>query len=109
MFDSSMLDLMPDEITIEPFISFDVSQAPTYGAAVTYSAQVVAEWSKVISPNGRELESNVRVLIPERVHIDPRSRLTLPSGWVPRQPPILAVQPIGGVSWLALDYTEIRC
>lgn len=103
--DPSLLELLPDEIQIEPFSSNSVSQAISYGAAVTYRAQIVGAWEKVIDRNGRELNSNVRVLIPDRVHIDPRDRITLPSGWVPRQPQILAVRPAGGV--LGIDSTEV--
>ena len=100
---------MGDSITLEPWSSNSVTQASAYGAAVTYKAQVVAEWSKTIGRDGRELTSNVRVIIPERVHIDPRDRLTLPSGWVPQQPPILSVSPIGGIDSIGMDSTEIRC
>lgn len=105
--DPSLLELLPDEITIEPFESTTVNQSSSYGTAVTYRAQVVAEFERVIDRNGREVKSSARVLIPERVHIDPRSRITLPEGWVPRQPPIISVKPVGGVASMQLDSTEI--
>ena len=103
--DPALLELMGDEITIEPYASNSATQAATYGAAVTYQAQVIAEWRKTIDRNGRELKSNVRVLIPERIHVDPRDRLTLPEGWIPRQPPIISVSPVGGA--LGIDSTEV--
>jgi hypothetical protein len=116
MMDAALLELFPDTITIEPFSSMSSSQVVTYGTAVTYQAQVTSEWSKSISGSGRgksisglgrELSASVRVIIPDRVHIDPRDRVTLPSGWVPNQPPILSVRPIGGVVGMAMDSTEI--
>lgn len=107
-FDISMNELLPDEITLEPFLSMSVQQAITYGAAVTYRATITAEWTKAIDSKGTEVDSNVSVIIPGRVHIDPRDRITLPSGWVPRQPRIISVMPIGGVNSIALDNTEIR-
>lgn len=108
-FDPSMYELFPDTITLEPFSSQTVTQVKTYGAAVSYRAQVSDEWSAVTGADGRTYNSKVSVIIPGRVHVDPRDRLTLPSGWVPNQPPILAIDPVGGVNSIALDNTTIRC
>jgi len=106
--DPALLELMPDEITIEPFVSTTVTQAHVYGAAVTFSAQVTKEFERVIDRNGRDLKSTARALIPDRVlDIDPRSRITLPTGWTPNQPPIMVVRPVGGVASIGLDSTEI--
>lgn len=105
--DPALLELLPDEITIEPYVSTSTTQEDSYGAAVTYRAQVVNEYERVIDRNGRDVKSTVRVLIPDRVHIDPRSRITLPEGWTPRQPPIMATRPVGGVASMRLDSTEI--
>lgn len=107
MLDPAIYQLLPDSITIEPFSANTVTQAPTFGAAVTYRAQIYGELSIVIDASGQDLKSSVRVIIPDRVHIDPRDRLTLPTGWVPNQPPILAVKPCGGVIGMATDSTEI--
>lgn len=107
MLDPALLELMPDEITIEPWQSTSVTQAHTYAAAVTYAAQVVNQYELVIDSNGRSIKSTARAIIPDRVHIDPRSRITLPAGWVPSQPAIVAVRPVGGVASMGLDSTEI--
>lgn len=109
VFDSAMNDLFPDEVTIEPYSSNSVTQEFSYGAAVLYKAQITSEWSKSVGKDGRALKSSTVILIPERVHIDPRDRITLPSGWVPNQPPIISSKPVGGVSAIGLDHTEIRC
>lgn len=102
--DPGMLDLMEDTVTIEPFSSVDQYQAVTFGAAVTYRAQVLPYVERVIGPDGREVRSTAKVIVPDRLSIDPRSRITLPSGFNPASPPILGVRPIKG---LGLDSTEI--
>lgn len=104
--DPGMLELMTDTVTIEPYVSQTSAQVATYGAAVTYQAQVLPWVERVITPAGREVRSTTAVIIPERVAVDPRSRLTLPAGFSPNQPPILGVQPIKG---LGLDNTKLLC
>lgn len=105
--DPALLELLPDTVTIEPFASTTATQASTYGDAVSYRAQITGAREVVIGAGGRELSSNVKVVIPNRVHVDTRDRITLPSGWVPQQPPVLAVRPVGGVLGMNLDATEI--
>jgi hypothetical protein len=105
--DPSLLEFMPDEITIEPFESTTVTQAHVYGPAVTHAAQVVNEYERVIDRNGRDVKSIARAIVAERLHIDPRSRITLPTGWVPNQPAIIAVRPKGGIATIGMDTTEI--
>lgn len=106
--DPSLLELLPDEITIEAFLSTTVTQDRTYGPKVIHPAQVTNEFERVIDSNGRSIMSTSRALIPDRVlDIDPRSRVTLPEGWTPNQPPIVKVRPVGGVASIGLDSTEI--
>lgn len=102
--DNAMLELMADEVTIEPFSSIDGNQAQTYGTAVTYAAQVMAFTTRIINQQGREVESTASVIIPGRVAVDHRSRITLPAGFSPRTPPIQRVEPMAG---LGLDHTRI--
>lgn len=103
-FPSSLLFGFEDEITVEPFAALSASQAFTYGTAVTYDALIQRGAKRVTNSQGREVISNVSVIIPERVHIDARSRVTLPSGFVPNQPPIIGVEPLKG---LGMDHTVI--
>lgn len=104
--DSTMLELMADTVTIEPFVSMSGSQAYSYGAAVTYNAQVLPYSEQITDAQGRQWKSMARVIIPDRVAVDVRSRITLPTGFTPQQPPIRQVKPIAG---LGLDHTEIVC
>jgi len=103
-FASALLFAFEDEVTIEPFVSMSVAQVSTFGAAVTYPAIIQRGAKRVVGSNGRDLISNVNVTIPERVAIDQRSRVTLPSGFVPNQPPIIGVEPLKG---LGMDHTVL--
>jgi hypothetical protein len=103
-FDLALEELQFDTVTIEPFSAFDANQAPTYGAAVTYTAQVVPATERIINAQGREVTSTASVIIQERVAVDHRSRITLPTGFIPNQPPIQRVEPLAG---LGLDHTRI--
>lgn len=102
--DSSLNGLMFDTVTIEPFSSETAARAVTYGTAVTYNAQVTRGFSRVTNREGREVTSTVQVVIPNRVNIDSRSRITLPSDFVPRTPPIQTVETFKG---LGLDHTVV--
>lgn len=103
-FDGNLLDLFEDTVTIEPYSSTTSAQVHSFGSAVTYPAIIESGAKRVINQQGREITSTIRVTIPERVHIDQRSRLTLPSGFVPQQPQILSITHIKG---LGLDHTVI--
>ena len=104
-FDASLTELMVDAITIEPWASQDVALKPTFGTSVNYPNALCELHEKTyIDGEGREFQSSVRVLIPERLTIDKRARVTLPSGFVPQQPPIRAIFAHKG---LGLDHTVL--
>lgn len=101
---AGLLDLFEDTITIEPYSAETGARAQSFGSSVTYRAIVQRGARRVIGRDGREVISNVQVTIPERVAIDQRSRVTLPTGFVPLRPPIIGVEPLKG---LGLDHTVI--
>jgi len=103
-FASALLFAFEDEITVEPYSSMTAAQVFSYGSAVTYRALIQRGAKRVVNAQGRDVVSNVSVTIPERVHIDQRSRVTLPSGFVPNQPPIIGVEPLKG---LGMDHTMV--
>lgn len=103
-FADALLFAFEDEITVEPFVSMTGAQVFSYGTAVTYPALIQRGAKRVVNSQGREVISNVNVTIPERVHIDQRSRVTLPSGFVPNQPPIIGIEPLRG---LGMDHTML--
>lgn len=103
-FDTSLSSLLFDQVVIEPYTGMSASQAPTFGAPVTYDAQALPWYEMVLDQNGKQWRSTFKVVIPERVAVDVRSRITLPSGFTPNQPPIKQVKPTVG---LGMDHTEI--
>ncbi len=103
-FDRSLLIFFEDTVTYEPPVAETGARVISFGTAVTYPAIIERGARRTIGPNGREIVSNVQVTIPERVAIDQRGRVTLPTGFVPLQPPIIGVEPLKG---LELDHTRI--
>lgn len=103
-FDASLLFGFEDTITYEPPTAESAARVISFGAAVTYSAMVQRGARRTIAQDGREVISNVQVTIPDRVAIDQRGRVTLPTGFVPLQPPIIGVEPLKG---LGMDHTVL--
>lgn len=103
-FDGSLLELFEDTVTVEPFSAETGARVQSFGTAVTYRALIQNGARRVIGPQGREVISNVQVTIPNRVHFDQRSRVTLPAGYVPNQPPIIGISHVKG---LGLDSTTV--
>lgn len=103
-FDTSLLFAFEDTVTYEPPTTQTAAQVQSFGAPVTYSALIQRGARRTIGPSGREIVSNVQVIIPDRVAIDQRGRVTLPAGFVPLQPPIVGVEPLKG---LGMDHTMV--
>lgn len=87
----ALLVFFEDTLTIEPYTGMSGAQVPTYGAGVNYPTLIQSGARRLRDSNGKEIDSNVQAIIPDRVFVDPRSRVTLPSGFVPQQPPIVGV------------------
>lgn len=103
-FHSALLFGFEDTVTVEPYASMTGAQMQTYGSSVTYRALIQRGAKRVVNSAGREVISNVSVTIPERVHIDQRSRVTLPTGFVPNQPPIIGIEQLKG---LGMDHSVL--
>lgn len=103
-FDPSLESLLFDSVTIEPYSTQTPGQARSYGSAVTYPAMIQRGAKRIIGADGREIVSNIQIYIKERVHVDQRSRVTLPTGYVPNQPPIIGVEPLIGLN---MDHTAV--
>lgn len=84
-------------VTIEPFsaeAATGFGGSATYGTAVSYACRVEMRQAKVVTREGKEAIAIGRVLIHGDVggEFDVRARLTLPSGYDPSTPPILAIE-----------------
>lgn len=88
---SEFRDLLHQTITLEPWAGRDGYGAPSYGAAVSYSARVVGKQMLVRDMQGQEVTSQFTIYLLSNVAVDGRSRITLPAGYSPTNPPILSV------------------
>lgn len=84
-------DLMTEQVVIRPYTGRDGYGQPTYGDPITYQARVVGRMRRLTTFTGEDKVSTTTVLLLNSTGIDPRSLLTLPEGFVPASPPILAV------------------
>lgn len=86
--------LLPDSVTIEPYTGSDGYGAPQFGSGVSYKARI--EWGPkdVKNPAGEEVVSNARIFIATANAIDTRSKITLPVGRGPVNPPIIMVRAV---------------
>lgn len=100
----ALLTFMEDTVLIAPLTGETAARVKSYGADVSYPAQIELGIRKVRDQGGRETDSNVTVRIPDRVFVPVTSRVTLPTGFVPQQPPIVGVQ---FVKFQDLDHTEV--
>lgn len=91
--DPNLLSLMIESVTLQPYTGQDAYGVPTYGTGVSYAARVSLKNELVRAHDGREIASRGKVYVAMDTVPDVRSKLTLPSGYQPTQPPILDVQP----------------
>lgn len=96
--EAEFLEFMPATVTIAPWISDDANANPTYGTAVSYSARISIKDELVRSHDGREIVAKGKVYLaaglqPITTVPTTRDKITLPSQYVPTNPPILDVIP----------------
>lgn len=90
-FESEFLDFMTSTVTITPWSSQDGYAEPGFGTAVAYDARIVDRVRTVRGFDGREAVSTRQIYLAATAAIDGRSKVTLPSGFTPQQPPIISV------------------
>jgi hypothetical protein len=83
--------LCTETVTIEPYAGQDAYTKPTFGEAVTVRCRVSGRARLVVTANGEERTSNVQVYLVSSPGVSNKDRITLPAGWTPAQPPILAI------------------
>lgn len=90
--EEEFMDWLTDTVVIRPFASQDAYGQPVFGDPVYYKARAVGKVRLVTSLTGEEKVSTTEVVLLNSTGIDPRSEITLPEGFLPRVPQILAVQ-----------------
>ncbi len=84
-------DLMASSVTIEPWVSQSVSGVPSYGTGVAYACYISMQNRVVVDSQGREVVARGRVIMNTATIIGVKDRITLPTGYVPTNPPIIAI------------------
>lgn len=84
-----LADLLPDTITVEPWLSRDVHNQDAYGAAVTVHVYVEGKTRAVRTVKGEEAVSSAAIYGTTGLSTD--DRITLPARFSPRMPPILYI------------------
>ncbi len=90
-FEQDFLDCMPATIAYQaPDGTFTNRGEPNLGAATNFAARIVEQNVVVFDSEGNERIAGVTIYIPTDTVLDPTGKLTLPAGFTPRSPPILA-------------------
>jgi hypothetical protein len=89
--EAALKSLMKDTVTVEPYASQNKAGEVSYGSAVTYKGRCVGRTRAIRDFKGQERVSTVTTYFAGNADITPRDRITLPSHFVPRQPPIMAI------------------
>lgn len=88
-----LLELLSDTITIEPPDGTYTDRGqPNFGAAVTYPCRIEpADGDEIVrGPSGEERKASWRIYLGTATTINPESRVTLPAGFTPQQPPFVS-------------------
>lgn len=92
---SDWLDVMPDSVSVKAWTGKSVSGVPTYSATSTsYPCRIEMMNHKVVNSHGMEVLARGRIILGTAVVIGIKDLITLPSDYVPTQPPIMAVDVI---------------
>lgn len=86
------LSLMPHRVKVEPLDSrSDGWGNKNYARGWVLRGRVVQKTTRIVNAAGQDVVSKTTVYLATASGIRPDDRITLPSGYVPQQPPILSV------------------
>lgn len=89
--DLELLSMMPHQIGYEPYVSRDDWSNKTYGAIVLLRGRIENKRRRVLSANGKEIISETTLYLATTSGISIEGRITLPSGYLPATPDIIAI------------------
>lgn len=89
-FEEEFSDLMLQSVSIRAHMGRDLHGNPQYADPVVYRARVEGRVRRIMSTQGEERVSTTTIVLLNSTGIDPRSEVTLPEGFTPQKPPILA-------------------
>ena len=85
-------ELCDQTVTWEAWSSQNENGEASYGAGTDYTAQISGQNKLVRDASGQQILSSLMVIFSEYLNIGAKDRLTLPSTYANRQPPILYVE-----------------
>ena len=80
--------------------------SPTYGTAVSYSAKVEESEKTHTTVSGQEVAGGYKIFLDTTSIPDINGQLTMPTGFSPTNPPILAVRPVSdhnGINHIVIE------
>jgi len=89
---NALKKLFKHTVTIESFSTSDGYNKPTYSAAVTYTAKIEDTVTMVRDDNNDEIKSTRKIFLFTQTVPTTKDRITLPAGYAPLTPKIIAVQ-----------------
>jgi hypothetical protein len=93
------LDMMSDEITINPWVSKTSAHGNVYSPdGVSYPAYIEMKNHIVLNNLGEEVVARGRVFVGSHVVAGTKDLLTLPAEYTPRTPPIISVNVVNDES-----------
>lgn len=90
--EAELAELCDQDVTIEPYSSQNENGEASYGAAVSYKAQIAGQNKLVRDAGGQQVLSSLKLILSEYVNVGPKDRVTLPSTYANTQPPIMYVE-----------------
>lgn len=90
--DAALQELCTQSVTHAAWTGQNANGEPTFGSGTAYRAQVSGQNRLVWDTSGKQVLSSLRVIFAQYIAINPKDRLTLPSGYPVLTPPILAVE-----------------
>jgi len=90
--ENELLDLFVDSVTVTPWSSADQYGQASYGTGVVYTGKIGGKNTMVRNAAGQEVVSSKQVIFSTTLTVSTKDKVTLPTGSVPLNPPILAVQ-----------------
>jgi hypothetical protein len=105
-FEEEFLSMMPHEVTVQKAGASTGTGHRTYGTAKTYRARIEHDVRTVRNAQGEEVVSNTVVYLNTTDEIQPDDLLTLPSGFIPRKPPIITIGRVSDED--GLHHTVVR-
>lgn len=98
------LDLMPDEVTVQSFISYDAYSNPSYGSPNVFQARVTYRNRRVLNDKGEEVVARGEAWLATILPISARDKVMLSDGTLPLILNVSKVSDEDGPLYTKLDF-----